>query len=262
MKKTFLFISAIFISSIPVIGQDEKPKEPIKFEDLDKAAQHGVIVQALQKGDVDLFLRLTEKTDNDGFKGFRADILQRRGAQRFFDADIEGSLSDFNEAAELKPKLDPYLWQRGITQYYAGKYQEGKEQFERHQEVNSQDVENAVWHFLCAVRAPGGTVESARKNLIPITKDARVPMKEIHDLFAGTGSAEAVLAAANKVGDPAKSDDAKNALLYAHLYLGIYYEAIGKDDLMKEHIAKAAGDYRMDHYMGKVAQVHAKVRGL
>jgi hypothetical protein len=31
---------------------------------------------------------------------------------------------------------------------------------------------------------------------------------------------------------------------------------------MKEHIRKAAVDYKMNHYMGKCAQVHAKLRGV
>ena len=162
----------------------------------------------------------------------------------------------------LVPRWDPDHWQRGISYYYAGQYQDGKEQFERHQTVNSQDVENAVWHFLCSVRTEGGSVEQARKNLIPITRDTRIPMKEVHDLFAGKGSAEAVLKAADKAGNPEKSPRAKIAHCYAHLYLALYYEAIGKEDLMKKHIARAAGEFRIELYMGKVAQVHAKLRGV
>ena len=29
----------------------------------------------------------------------------------------------------------------------------------------------------------------------------------------------------------------------------------------REHITQAAGPFRMDHYMGKVAVMHAKLRG-
>jgi hypothetical protein len=53
----------------------------------------------------------------------------------------------------------------------------------------------------------------------------------------------------------------RNQLCYAHLYLGLYFEALGDNDKAKEHILKAAVDYKMDHYMGRCAQVHAKLRG-
>jgi hypothetical protein len=39
---------------------------------------------------------------------------------KFRRADVEGSLQDFNQAQELDPGLRPYLWQRGLSLYYAG----------------------------------------------------------------------------------------------------------------------------------------------
>jgi hypothetical protein len=76
----------------------------------------------------------------------------------------------------MVPEQDPHHWQRGLCYYYAEEYEKGKAQFERHQTVNSQDVENAVWHFLCAVRAPGGNLAAAQKELIPIEGDGRIPI--------------------------------------------------------------------------------------
>ena len=49
-------------------------------------------------------------------------------------------------------------------------------------------------------------------------------------------------------------------LFYAHLYLGLYFEALGEDKKSASHIKMAATDYRMDHYMGRVAQVHHSLR--
>jgi lipoprotein NlpI len=46
-------------------------------------------------------------------------------------------------------------------------------------------------------------------------------------------------------------------LFYAHLYVGLYYEAIGDRKRAREHILKAADDDKADHYMGDVARVHA-----
>jgi hypothetical protein len=108
--------------------------------------------------------------------------LLNEGIQDFFDAKIKESVAAFDLLIKASQEIKPQLWQRGLSLYYAEKYKEGREQFEVHQTVNPNDVENAAWHFICVARLEG--VEAARKALIPIKGDARVPMKEVHDLFA------------------------------------------------------------------------------
>ena len=75
-----------------------------------------------------------------------------RGMQEFQANKIAESLRDFDRAVELDSAGAPFLWQRGISDYYAGKFEEGRRQFESHKAVNPDDVENAAWHFLCVVR--------------------------------------------------------------------------------------------------------------
>ncbi|MDF1738056.1 MAG: hypothetical protein P1U86_02760 [Verrucomicrobiales bacterium] len=226
-----------------------------------KKADIAAIATAYRSGNYDEAIRLTEGAVAETEAGqIRLSALQRRGESRFFEADIKGSIADFDEVIELEPSQDPYHWQRGLSYYYAEEYQKGKEQFERHQTVNTQDVENAVWHFLCAVRAPGGNIEEAQEELIPIERDSRVPMKEVHDLFAGRAKVEDVLSAAAPDSDGVLSERERNHLCYAHLYLGLYYEAMGNNEESKRHIRLAAIDYSMDHYMGRTAKVHAMVR--
>ncbi len=181
--------------------------------------------------------------------------LFREGVQAFYDAKPKESVAAFDKLIALEPAAKPQLWQRGLSLYLAGDFKGGREQFEVHQTVNSNDVENAAWHFICVARAE--SLEAARKALIPIEGDSRVPMKEVHDLFAGKGSVEAVLKAA----ESGEGEALKNHRCYAHLYLGLYFEALGEESKAKEHMLKAANDYRMEHYMGKSAQVHVKVRG-
>jgi lipoprotein NlpI len=181
--------------------------------------------------------------------------LMQQGQQLFFQAKIAESIAAFDKLIELQPEAKPHLWQRGLALYYADKFKEGREQFETHQTVNTADVENAAWHFLCVARLEG--VEGARKNFIPIEGDSRVPMREVHQLFAGKGSVEAVMKAA-EAGDDAER---RNQLCYAHLYLGLYFEAMKDEAKAKEHMIKSAKDYSMDHYMGETARVHLKVRG-
>ena len=187
-----------------------------------------------------------EKTPNELF---------REGVTAFYDARPKDSVAAFDRLIELVPDSKPQLWQRGLSLYYTGDYKGGRDQFEVHQTVNTADVENAAWHFICVARAEN--VEAARKVLIPIEGDSRIPMKEVHELFAGKGSPEAVLKAA----ESGEGEDLRNHRCYAHLYLGLYFEALGDHDKAKDHMLKAARDYSMDHYMGTCAQVHVKVRG-
>ncbi len=182
--------------------------------------------------------------------------LFKQGVESFMEAKIADSVAAFDKLIVLVPEQKPQLWQRGLSLYYADKFADGREQFETHQTVNTADVENAAWHFLCVARLEG--VEGARKHFIPIEGDSRIPMREVHQLFAGKGSEEAVLKAA-EAGD--EDAEKKNQRCYAHLYLGLYYEALGDMAKAKDHMKKAATDYAMPHYMGAVARVHLKVRG-
>lgn len=181
--------------------------------------------------------------------------LFQQGVDLFFAAKPKESVAAFDKLIALAPESKPQLWQRGLSLYYAGDFKGGREQFEVHQTVNGNDVENAAWHFLCIAKGEG--VEAARKVFIPIEGDSRIPMKQVHELFAGKGSEEAVLKAAEE-GD---GERLRNHRCYAHLYLGLFFEATGDDVKAKAHMLKAAKDFSMDHYMGRVAQVHVKIRG-
>jgi lipoprotein NlpI len=188
--------------------------------------------------------------------GLRADDaadLVSRGMQKFRDNDVPGSLADFDRAAQIEPKAAPQLWQRGISDYYAGKFREGRQQFELHKTVNPDDVENAAWHFLCVARVDG--LAAARKALLNIdsTRDTRVPMAEIYALYAGRGSKENVQRAAAKEATP-------EAAMYADLYLGLYFEAAGDKDQSRAFIRKAAAAVVPGNYMHDVAKVHLRQR--
>ena len=79
-------------------------------------------------------------------------VYMLRGEVRFKRADVAGSVDDFDRVAELRPDVEPELWQRGISQYYAGDFAACARQFETHRTVNAADVENAAWHFLCVAK--------------------------------------------------------------------------------------------------------------
>ena len=183
-----------------------------------------------------------------------AGAWQARGEAHFKAGKMAESIADFDKVLEFEPAQKPHHWQRGIALYYAGRFKDGKEQFEIHQTVNSNDVENAVWHFLCAARADG--LEKAKKGLIPIEGDGRIPMAQVHQLFAGKLKPEDVLATAKAAPAETRSGE---PMFYAHLYLGIYFEAIGDAKQAREYIFKAAERANQNGYMGDVARVHADI---
>ena len=185
-----------------------------------------------------------------------ADAYDHRGSEQFKLGKIKESIDDFDAYLKLQPKETPKHWKRGISYYYVGRYEDGAKQFEMYQDVDGADVENVVWRYICMARKDG--VEKARAGLLKVGEDKRVPLMRVYDLFAGKAKPEDVLAAAEE-GKPSK-EELKLRLFYAHLYLGLYYEAEGDKKKSLEHMKKAVEDYTTRGYMGDVARVHLELR--
>jgi lipoprotein NlpI len=186
----------------------------------------------------------------------RAETYDSRGSQHFMLGHIQASIDDFDRSIKLNPRQEPWHWKRGIAYYYAERWDEGRRQFEGYQTVDDNDVENAVWRYLCMARGMGP--RAARDAMLKIRRDTRVPMAEVHALYSGQARPEDVLAAA-RAGSP--SPEALNTrLFYAHLYLGLYYEANGDASRAREHNTTAAEKHKIGHYMWNVADVHARLR--
>lgn len=160
---------------------------------------------------------------------------------------VEEAVVGFDQVARAQPGRAPQLWQRGIALYYAGRYEDCRRQFESHLTVNPNDVENSAWHFLCVSRAE--SPEAALEALLPVGPDSRSPMREIYEMFAGRMMPQDVLSAA--AGQP-------QARFYAHLYLGLYHEALGRTVAALEEILLASDDRfaAVGGYMHMVAVVH------
>ena len=182
-----------------------------------------------------------------------ADAYNRRGAEQFKLGRIAESIGDFDKYLLLKPGDTAGHWMRGIAYYYAGRYEEGRRQFAVYEQVDTNDVENAVWHYLCNAHLIG--TEKARAALLKIGRDRRAPMMEVYALFGGKARPADVLAAAGA----AEVAQRAQASFLAHLYLGLYYESAGDEPKMLKHMKQAA-DARMGGYMGDVARVHLMVR--
>jgi lipoprotein NlpI len=174
------------------------------------------------------------------------DLLDRAMSD-FVAGRIAESVAGFDRLAKVDPAGAPYLWQRGIALYYAGRFADCRDQFVSHRTVNPDDVENAAWHFLCVARVDSPA--AARTALLPVGPDARVPMREVYEMFRGRATEAQVLRAAG-------SD--RTAQFFANLYVGLYLEATGNRDAARKHIAIAAEPRFADAggYMHDVARVH------
>jgi lipoprotein NlpI len=182
----------------------------------------------------------------------QAELFDRRGSEQFKLARIDESIADFDRFIAQRPDQAPFHWKRGISLYYAGRFDDGRKQFEGYQTVDNNDVENAVWRYLCMARASG--VAKARVDILPIKRDVRVPMMQVYALYHGKSTPDDVMRAVDQ-GNPTP-EQLNERLFYAHLYLGLYYDAAGDAKQAAEHINAAEG-HKISHYMWDVARVHA-----
>lgn len=188
---------------------------------------------------------------------FAASILQAQSPQavlnravtEFEQGRFAASAATFDELVKLAPDSAPQLWQRGITLYYAGRYTDCRRQFESHRTVNPNDVENAAWHFLCVAREQ--SPQAARAALLPVGPDSRAPMRQVYQMFRGEMTPDDVMKAAGS---------GPEGQFYGHLYVGLYFDAIGRKNLAMPHITIAASDRyaATGGYMHMVARVHLR----
>lgn len=191
----------------------------------------------------DVYTRAISHSPED-YRGWllRAQVAFRLG-------NNEGAVSDFDRVVVLAPERRPYLWQRGISQYYAGDFDGCAQQFVVHRTVNPNDVENAVWHFLCESRLHG--VDEARVGLLPVGQDQRTPMREIYAMFSGAAEPAAVMEAAKAD----RTSRSELAHFYAELYVGLYLEANGQTRSAHAYLERASGS-EVGGYMRDVARMH------
>lgn len=172
----------------------------------------------------------------------------QRGMMQFKLGRIAASIADFDRAEQLDPGLTPYLWQRGLSYYYAARFAEGARQFEVDLQVNGQDVEETVWRYLCQAQLQ--SAEAAREGLLAVRNDPRPVMATVYALFAGTCDTEALFTVARD----------RREHFYSQLYAGLYHEAERDEARARHHIAQAAAMQVLDDYMGWLAIVHLRQR--
>jgi tetratricopeptide (TPR) repeat protein len=183
-----------------------------------------------------------------------ARVFVRRGMARFKLALIAESIADFDRAEQIDPHIKPYLWQRGLSYYYAEQFAAGAAQFEADLTVNQHDVEETIWRYLCLAQLAD---PAAHRSLLEVKHEPRPILRQVYQLFSGKASV-ADLLAIGATADPAGQ-------FYSHLYAGLYCEAEGQTDLAQTYMNRAVElfrtQYQSDDYMGYLAIVHQQIRG-
>ncbi len=248
-KELLLVCTIPFLLTISAFAE---PDEPATLEQLKIEAGQAIAREQSGKA-VELLNKIANlEPDNPA-------VYYRLGCEYFRIGKFKQSVSSFDQYVKLVPKAERKLWERGISHYYAGMYKEGAEQFALYQTYHDNDVENSVWRFICMAKTDG--LEKARKEMLPIKNDPRVPLMTVYAMFRGEATPEDVMKKARE-GDPAE-DVLAGRLFYAQLYLGLYHEAHSRPKLARKYITQAWKDHEktkaISRYMWNVARVHAEL---
>ena len=170
--------------------------------------------------------------------------LTREGMAAFAANKVEESIEKYDKIIAEQPAAKPYLWQRGLSLYYADRYADGAEQFAADVAVNPNDTEEQIWHLLCLAQIKGG-LAAARPFKLTVGTDRRPVMRAVQKLFlSGTDDAEAELAALARGGDT-------GSRFYAALYLSLYHESLGDKAKAESRMREAV---KTDYALGQGAR--------
>ena len=117
----------------------------------------------------------------------------REGMSLFADNKVEESIAVYDEIISAQPAMKPYLWQRGLSLYYAERFNDGAEQFAADVAVNPNDTEEQIWHLLCLAQVKDG-LAAARQSALTVGTDRRPVMRAAQALFLGKTDASALQA--------------------------------------------------------------------
>ena len=141
------------------------------------------------------------------------------GMAAFASGNVDQSIQIYDAIIEADPRRKPFLWQRGLSLYYAGRYEDGAQQFAADVAVNPNDTEEQIWHLLCLAQVTG-SLEEARPMKLTVGKDRRPVMRAVQNLFLSGG-----LNDKQQLMDLAENGDV-GSRFYASLYLSLYYESL------------------------------------
>jgi hypothetical protein len=205
------------------------------------------------------------------------EVLIRQGMEEFAKGDVTSSINLFTRVESIENRYAPFLWQKGIAEYYADEFKACSDQFALDLSVNKDDTEEVLWKYLCDSRleaesrlsqgAGGGMVGEGGQKLTTVrllpqrVADPRPIMQLAYTTFSGATGPSTL----EDAGTAAGRDSPQ--YFYSRLYLSLYYESKGDVDSSGKYMLEALGggygdSSRSRDFMVFVAQQHALKRGL
>ncbi|MDB6155438.1 MAG: nlpI 2 [Chthoniobacteraceae bacterium] len=184
-------------------------------------------------------------------------LLSHRGDCNLFTGHFAEAVVDFEKMIALDPSQDAPHWRLGIAYYFAGNFEKSAKQFEKYHLYDGHDRENGIWKFLADARREG--IEKARTRMLAYDAFDREPFPSLYEMLAGRKSGAEVLAEIEKKGLAGNP----NVEFFAHYYIGLNEELLGRRDEAKEHLKKAVAVYEgrrpssSASYMWQVARLNA-----
>jgi lipoprotein NlpI len=207
----------------------------------------------LQAGRYDLAVMKAQSAASMAEKS--GEIQQQAARVVYLSGKAAESVPLFDRANELIPTIAPHNWERGIALGTCGKWAEGAQQFKLHHDVNPNDVENSAWYFLCVAKSEG--LEAAKKSVIPSGGDGRQPMMTVLQMLKGTKTPKEVIEAA--IANTSEGSGRADALFYADLYVGLYYDSLGDAENAKKYLLSSL-KHGVKGYMVDTARVYLDAR--
>jgi hypothetical protein len=94
-------------------------------------------------------------------------LLLRDAVTSFESGQVATAVDQFNQLIALQPSIQPFLWQRGISLYYANEFSLASQQFRKDVTVNPVDVEEIVWDIACQLRMNEAAATPTRALSLP-----------------------------------------------------------------------------------------------
>ena len=161
-----------------------------------------------------------------------------RADARFFLAEFDGALADYEKMIELNSDTEPSHWRRGIAAFYVKDFKTAAKQFELYHTFDDVDRENGIWRYFSQYKAYGP--EKARQGLLKYEKTDREPFPSVYKLFAGQMTGDQILDAIKN----AKISDLEREkrFFYAQLYIGLNYAVENKPKKAVVHLREAVAN--------------------
>ena len=107
--------------------------------------------------------------------------LVGQGMQSFRSGKVEESIDYFNEAESAEPSITPFLWQRGLSYYYADQFDDASKQFRADVRVNPADAEEIVWDIASQLRMQPAKFPVPNQLTLPRKDSRRIMVSLSHN---------------------------------------------------------------------------------